>query len=118
MRNSIRFMIAIVAAAIVMLLFRGVAFTIYTVPKTGIRPCVGEQVELWTTYWWGKVLSLQQMVSQTCRKRGAGGFQLSARHNKLRVQPSCTCSILYGRAGGYGNGEPQADNTAEEVSYG
>ena len=38
MRNSIRFIIAIVAAAIVMLLFRGVAFTIYTVPKTGIRP--------------------------------------------------------------------------------
>lgn len=38
MRNSIKFILAIVAAAAIMLLFRSVAFTIYTVPRSGIKP--------------------------------------------------------------------------------
>ena len=38
MRSTIKLIIAISVAAVVMLLFRCVAFTIYTVPKTGIKP--------------------------------------------------------------------------------
>ena len=38
MRSSIKLVIAIVAAAAFMLLFRSVAFIIYTVPKSGIKP--------------------------------------------------------------------------------
>ena len=38
MRNSIKTITVILAAAALMLLFRSVAFTIYTVPQTGIKP--------------------------------------------------------------------------------
>lgn len=38
MRSSLKFITAIIAAAAVMLLFRGLAFAIYTVPESGIKP--------------------------------------------------------------------------------
>ncbi len=38
MRSSIKLITAVCAAAAVMLLFRCVAFTVYTVPQTGIKP--------------------------------------------------------------------------------
>lgn len=38
MRNAIKFIIAIIIAGLLMILFRCVAFTIYIVPKTGIKP--------------------------------------------------------------------------------
>lgn len=38
MRSFVQFTIAIIAAAALMLLFRSVAFTIYTVPQSGIKP--------------------------------------------------------------------------------
>ena len=37
MRNAIKFIIAIIIAGLLMILFRCVAFTIYIVPKTGIK---------------------------------------------------------------------------------
>lgn len=38
MRNSIKFLIAISVSIVIMLLFRCMVFTIYTVPSTGIKP--------------------------------------------------------------------------------
>ena len=38
MRNSIKLIITISVSAAIMLLFRSMVFTIYTVPQTGIKP--------------------------------------------------------------------------------
>lgn len=51
MRNAIKFILAIVVAAAVMMLFRSMAFTIYTVPETGIKPWLVEGDRVLVNRW-------------------------------------------------------------------
>lgn len=51
MRNPIKFIAAMAVAAAVTILFRNVAFTIYTVPETGIKPWLVEGDRVLVNRW-------------------------------------------------------------------